>query len=319
MASAGSYATLHLAPDRQPRQHPTTQFFTGRMPFLPPNQQRQSTEGNSLRKIKRERSRVRRFIADSQRPDTRGSSSIRVCDRRLLCSDATRRDRTRRDATRDTACSKRCATDDGILLGDQLPRPAVRPVSDSDSDPLLDLGTRIRTRPTPIRTQIRTRIRARIAGTRTSIGTRNRFRLRCEFGRDTTPDPGRYSDSDTGLDSDPDPTPIVTTASSSETNLPGADQLAHESARRNTHTQRHREISVALIGRTTGAISAASSNNRRAIGSESSRIAFVAAGSTTPVRDVAVDSCATTFDADSRPMRVLSDGKLTHVRHRDRR
>jgi len=24
---------------------PTTQFFTGRMPFLPPNQQRQSTEG----------------------------------------------------------------------------------------------------------------------------------------------------------------------------------------------------------------------------------------------------------------------------------
>jgi len=38
------YASLHLAPDRQPRQHPTTQFFTGRMPFLPPNQQRQSTE-----------------------------------------------------------------------------------------------------------------------------------------------------------------------------------------------------------------------------------------------------------------------------------
>jgi len=29
----------------QPRQHPTTQFFTGRMPFLTPNQQRQSTEG----------------------------------------------------------------------------------------------------------------------------------------------------------------------------------------------------------------------------------------------------------------------------------
>ena len=27
-------------------QHPTSQFFTGRMPFLPPNQQRQSTEGN---------------------------------------------------------------------------------------------------------------------------------------------------------------------------------------------------------------------------------------------------------------------------------
>jgi len=26
-------------------QHPTIKFFTGRMPFLPPNQQRQSTEG----------------------------------------------------------------------------------------------------------------------------------------------------------------------------------------------------------------------------------------------------------------------------------
>jgi len=45
--SAGSYASLHLAPDRQPHQHPTTQFFTGRMPLLPPNQQRQSTEGKS--------------------------------------------------------------------------------------------------------------------------------------------------------------------------------------------------------------------------------------------------------------------------------
>ena len=30
----------------KPCQHPTTQFFTDRMPFLPPNQQRQSTEGN---------------------------------------------------------------------------------------------------------------------------------------------------------------------------------------------------------------------------------------------------------------------------------
>ena len=30
-----------------PRQHTTTQFFTGRMPFLPPNQQRQSTEGRN--------------------------------------------------------------------------------------------------------------------------------------------------------------------------------------------------------------------------------------------------------------------------------
>ena len=29
-------------------KHPTIQFFTGRMPFLPPNQQRQSTEGRKL-------------------------------------------------------------------------------------------------------------------------------------------------------------------------------------------------------------------------------------------------------------------------------
>jgi len=39
----------HLAPDRQPHQHPTTLvFFTGRMPFLLPNQQRQSTEGKNF-------------------------------------------------------------------------------------------------------------------------------------------------------------------------------------------------------------------------------------------------------------------------------
>jgi len=49
-ASAGLYASLHLAPDRQPRQHHTTLFFTGRTPFLPPNQQRQSTEGSVLKK-----------------------------------------------------------------------------------------------------------------------------------------------------------------------------------------------------------------------------------------------------------------------------
>ena len=46
VASAAPYASLHLTPDRQPCQHPTTQFFTGRMLFLPPIQQRQSTEGS---------------------------------------------------------------------------------------------------------------------------------------------------------------------------------------------------------------------------------------------------------------------------------
>jgi len=44
VASAGPYANhLHLAPDRQPCQYFTTQVFMGRMPFLPPNQQCQST------------------------------------------------------------------------------------------------------------------------------------------------------------------------------------------------------------------------------------------------------------------------------------
>jgi len=34
----------------QTDNHPTTHCFTGRMPFLPPNQQRQSTEGKYLLK-----------------------------------------------------------------------------------------------------------------------------------------------------------------------------------------------------------------------------------------------------------------------------
>jgi len=32
-------------PQREPCQHPTAEFFTGQMPFLPPNQHRQSTKG----------------------------------------------------------------------------------------------------------------------------------------------------------------------------------------------------------------------------------------------------------------------------------
>ena len=59
LASAGPYASLHLAPDRQPCQHPTAQFYTGRMPFLPPNKQHQSTEGS--------RYRIDKYL-DTQRP-----------------------------------------------------------------------------------------------------------------------------------------------------------------------------------------------------------------------------------------------------------
>jgi len=44
-ALAGPYASLHLTPDRYLRRYPSTQFFTGRIPFqLPPNQRRQGTE-----------------------------------------------------------------------------------------------------------------------------------------------------------------------------------------------------------------------------------------------------------------------------------
>jgi len=54
VASAGPYASLHLAPDSEHpyTPAPTTQFFTGRMPFLSPNQQHQSTEGRNDFSIK---------------------------------------------------------------------------------------------------------------------------------------------------------------------------------------------------------------------------------------------------------------------------
>ena len=40
--------SLHLAPDRLPCQHSTSQFFTGQTPFLPPNHQHQSTKGTGI-------------------------------------------------------------------------------------------------------------------------------------------------------------------------------------------------------------------------------------------------------------------------------
>jgi len=36
VASAGPYASLHLAPDRQPRQHPTTRFLQAGCPSCRP-------------------------------------------------------------------------------------------------------------------------------------------------------------------------------------------------------------------------------------------------------------------------------------------
>jgi len=40
-----------LLQTEKPHQHPTTQFFTGRMPLLLPNQQRQKTEGMSHTRV----------------------------------------------------------------------------------------------------------------------------------------------------------------------------------------------------------------------------------------------------------------------------
>ena len=39
---------MQICTSLQTDNHTTTQFFTGRMPFLPPNQQRQSTEGTVI-------------------------------------------------------------------------------------------------------------------------------------------------------------------------------------------------------------------------------------------------------------------------------
>ena len=47
VASAGPYASPHPIPDNHANIPPLS-FFTGRMPFLTPNQQRQSTEGKSI-------------------------------------------------------------------------------------------------------------------------------------------------------------------------------------------------------------------------------------------------------------------------------
>ena len=47
VASAGPYANhLHLVSDRKIMLVSQQSVFTGQMPFLPPNQQRQSTKGN---------------------------------------------------------------------------------------------------------------------------------------------------------------------------------------------------------------------------------------------------------------------------------
>jgi len=59
VASAGPYACLHLAPEvtitHNHASTPPLKFFTDRMPFLLPSQQRQSTEGIGEKTMKREK------------------------------------------------------------------------------------------------------------------------------------------------------------------------------------------------------------------------------------------------------------------------
>jgi len=62
VASARLYASLHLAPDNY-ASTPSLSFFTDRMPFLPPNQQHQSTEGRSEIEIGQEKQERKRHCS----------------------------------------------------------------------------------------------------------------------------------------------------------------------------------------------------------------------------------------------------------------
>ena len=88
MASAGPYANLHLDPDTKLRQHPTTQFFTGRMPFLPRNQQRQSTSWTySQLKIKFWNCTKFRMFQTTTTNETTGACQCQWNVITVLCSD----------------------------------------------------------------------------------------------------------------------------------------------------------------------------------------------------------------------------------------
>jgi len=73
VASAGLYASLHLAPARRPCQHPTTQFFTDRMPFLPPT--------NSVKALKANFKHENRHKSSGYLEITieRGGSNMQMC------------------------------------------------------------------------------------------------------------------------------------------------------------------------------------------------------------------------------------------------
>jgi len=58
VASAGHMQVCTSLQTDNQASTPPLSFFTGRMPFLPPNQQRQSTEGKALKAIAADTSRV---------------------------------------------------------------------------------------------------------------------------------------------------------------------------------------------------------------------------------------------------------------------
>jgi len=67
VASAGPCASLHLTPDRYASTPPLS-FFTGRMPFHPPNQQHQSTEGKYGHVVHEKRKQTRRYTVKGRPP-----------------------------------------------------------------------------------------------------------------------------------------------------------------------------------------------------------------------------------------------------------
>jgi len=75
---------------------PTTHVFTGRMPFLPPNQQRQSTEGQCIvyaNKNRQEARKRRVYIVHEERDDD-GAVALSASD----CSSVFTRGRSSRPA-----------------------------------------------------------------------------------------------------------------------------------------------------------------------------------------------------------------------------
>ena len=74
-----SLAICKSAPrSRQPRQQPTTQFSTGRLPFLPPNQQRQSTEGIKRTKVNRTKTNLTGRKAETGRRCCKGHGTVNL-------------------------------------------------------------------------------------------------------------------------------------------------------------------------------------------------------------------------------------------------